>query len=429
MKKFRPLLLLVSILLPFCAISQDVNSKKQSKVDVFYYSPANNVMGVEIIDFIRATPEKHFLDPTAPRFLLMDSKHKFALGIGGVVRGTAGVDFGGIVPTSTNEGFQTALLPTSLGTNPRSQALMSAATSEFFIKMVGNTGKLGMFSVYLSMNFMGNNYTPQLRNAYIDFLGISIGKRWSTFTDLNAISPTIDYGGPLSYAGYHLPQIRYTRLFAKEKMQFAVAAEFPTVNATYGTMAIHQPQGVPNFVGYLQANTKGGGHVRVSGLYRSMNYYDMSNSTTSRDNGWGVQLSGVHNLCKSFKVYYQGIYGKGISSYMNDLSNLSYDLVPNLANRGELQTLPMFGAYGGLQWNITSNLYTSFTYSYSRLYSSNMVDMSGMYKYAQYYVTNAFWNVTDEFQVGIEYIRGMKRDFDHGFGKANRVNLMVQYSF
>lgn len=429
MKNFRPLFLLMLLLFPLSAISQDVNSKKQSSVDIFYYSPSSNAMGVEVIDFIRKTPEKHFLDPSAPRFLLMDSKHKFALGIGGMVRGTGGADFGGIIPTTTNEGFQTAFLPSSQGTNPRGQALMSASTSEFFIKMVGNTGKLGMFSVYLSMNFMGNNYTPQLRNAYIDFLGFSIGQRWSTFTDLNAISPTIDYGGPLSYAGYHLPQIRYTRLFAKQKLQFAVAAEFPTVHATYGNSTVHQAQGVPNFVGYLQANTKGGGHVRVSGIYRNMNYYDVSSSTTNRTDGWGVQLSGVTNLCKAFKVYYQGIYGEGISSYMNDLSNLSYDMVPNLAHRGNLQTLPMFGAYGGLQWNITSDVFTSFTYSYSRLYSSDTYDMSGMYKYAQYYVANAFWNVTDELQIGVEYIRGMKREHDNGFGKANRMNLMVQYSF
>ncbi|MEG1649006.1 MAG: porin, partial [Rikenellaceae bacterium] len=382
MKKFLPLFFLMLFILPITAISQNVNGKNNSAVEVFYYSPSQP-MSIQIIDFIRTVPEKHFLEPSAPRFLLMDSKHKFALGIGGTVRGTAGVDFVGIVPTSTNDGFQTAFIPTSLGNHPRSQALMSAATSEFFIKMVGNTGKLGMFSVYLSMNFMGNNYTPQLRNAYIDFLGFSIGQRWSTFTDLNAISPTIDYGGPISYAGYHLPQIRYTRMFAKQKFQFAVAAEFPTVNATYNTTTISQPQGVPNIVGYLQANTPSGGHVRVSGLYRSMNYDDLRSMQTERNNGWGVQLSGVTTISHAFKAYYQGIYGEGISSYMNDLSNFAYDMVPNAARRGDLQTLPMWGAYGGLQWNITPEIFSSFTYSYSRIYSSNTYPMSGMYKYAQ----------------------------------------------
>lgn len=40
-------------------------------------------------------------------------------------------------------------------------------------------------------------------------------------------------------------------------------------------------------------------------------------------------------------------YGKGIGSYLNDLSNLNVDIVPDPDNEGKMQVLPMLGWYAG----------------------------------------------------------------------------------
>ena len=53
--------------------------------------------GDEIIRIMNESQFRYIHDPQAPRFLLMDKKGKFALGIGGYVRATAEYDFGGIV--------------------------------------------------------------------------------------------------------------------------------------------------------------------------------------------------------------------------------------------------------------------------------------------------------------------------------------------
>ncbi|MFI3322888.1 MAG: porin [Rikenellaceae bacterium] len=397
-------------------------------VELFYFTPTES-SSVDVVDFIAYTPEQHFLESKAPRFVLTDSKHRFALGIGGVVRGVTSVDFAGIIPTSTDEGFQNAYIPTTLGNLPKAQAQMSAATSEVFVKLVGSAGRLGNFTVYTSMNFMGENYTPQLRKAYVQFCGFTAGQLWSTMTDLNALPPTIDYAGPISYAGYHVPQVRYGRLFARERMQFAIAAEDPTVYATYSTTAVAQAQGVPNFVAYLQANGDGGGHIRVSGIYRNMNYKDLNIDLSDNTSGWGVQLSGVSNLGSVLKLYYQGIYGEGIASYMNDLSNLPYDMVANQNIMGNMQVMPMWGCYGGIQINLSESVYMSTTYSYSRLYGIDSYDMHDVYKHAQYYVANMFWDITNDCTFGVEYIHGNRRDHFGAWGVANRANIMVQYSF
>ena len=51
------------------------------------------------------------------------------------------------------------------------------------------------------------------------------------------------------------------------------------------------------------------------------------------------------------------------------------------------------------------------------------------YRKGQYLVANAFWNVSSNLQVGVEYLRGWRTDFSSSTRPANRLNMLVQYSF
>ena len=57
-------------------------------------------------------------------------------------------------------------------------------------------------------------------------------------------------------------------------------------------------------------------------------------------------------LRKKLQAFGQFNYGKGIGSYLNDLSNLNVDIVPDPDNEGKMQVLPMLGWYAGLQYNL-----------------------------------------------------------------------------
>ena len=113
------------------------------------------------------------------------------------------------------------------------------------------------------------------------------------------------------------------------------------------------------------------------------------------------------------------------------MSNLNVDLVPDPEDEGKMQALPMMGWFAGAQYNISPKVFISGTYSASRLYSENGYpnNQPGYYKYGQYLVANAFWNVTPNMQVGAEYLRGWKTNYDRTTHHANRLNLLVQYSF
>ena len=121
-----------------------------------------------------------------------------------------------------------------------------------------------------------------------------------------------------------------------------------------------------------------------------------------------------------------------VGQYLNDISNLNVDIVPIPKRKAKCRHCP---CWAGMQvYNITflPKVFLSSTYSMSRLYSEDGYpnDLPSTYRYGQYFVANVFWNVKPpNMQVGAEYLRGWRTNFDNSTNHANRMNLLVQYSF
>ena len=382
--------------------------------------------GDEIIRIMNESQLPHIHEPQAPRFLLLDRKGKFALGIGGYVRATAEYDFGGIVD---NIDFIPAYIPN--GGKIKNQFQMDASTSTIFLKLVGRTKLLGDFVVYTAGNFRnGSNKGFQLRNAYIAFRNVTVGYTYGGFMDLGALPSTIDFQGPNGATFYRATQLAYTYKGLKN-FRFNASVEMPSVDGiTDGGLSIAQ-QRMPDFTAYAQYGWNNKSHVRVGGLIRSMTYTSTQSDKAHAVTGFGVQASTTFNLGKQWQVFGQATYGKGIGQYLNDISNLNVDIVPDPEKDGKMQALPMLGWYAGLQYNVSPKVFLSSTYSMSRLYSDNGYPTGepDTYRYGQYFVANLFWNVTPNMQVGAEYLRGWRTNFDNSTNHANRMNLLVQYSF
>lgn len=383
--------------------------------------------GDEVVRILKETENQRFHDPKAPRFLLTDSKGRFALGIGGYVKAVAEYDFDGI---SRNVDFYPSQIPDKGASRVRNQFQMDVTTSTIFLKLVGHTKNLGDFVVYTAGNFRGGDKVFQLQNAYAQFLGFTLGYDYSIFMDLSALPPTIDFAGPCGQIFYRSTQFRYERKFAKYS-KFGVGIEMPVVSGTVNDQYQIGVQRMPNFPAYVQLGWNSGSHVRLAGLVRSMTYDDLVADKAASEIGWGAMLATTFNVGKKWQLYGQGVYGRGIGGYLNDISNLNADLVPDPAQRGHMQSLPMMGWYAGVQYNICPKVFASTTYSQTRLYSDNGYPAvaTNQYRYGQYFVANIFWNVTSDLQMGAEYLHGWRKDFDSQERQANRINLSAQYSF
>lgn len=421
-KRVLILMLLMGSLYPgFTKAQEDTTVEKGAFICILGKDHKGND---EIIGLFKETQLPHFQDPRAPRFLLIDQKRKVALGIGGYVKMTVSSDFKGI-----SDDLDFIPYDISVPNNHRDngQYQMDVFTSRLFLKLVGNNHALGKYTAYLETDFRGPHHTLRLRQAYVSMKGFLLGMSWSTFSDLAALPPTIDFNGPNGNTDLRNVQLRYEFSMGKH-WKAAVAAEAPDVTGTFSdeTSQIHQR--MPDIPMWIQFNWGKNSHIRASGLLRGLSYRNDLLEKNKMKMGWGVQLSGLAGL-GPLTFFYQGTYGKGIAQYISDVSGNNLDLVPNTERPGQLQPMPVLGVVGGLQWTISPKFFVSANYSLAHAYYEKGFTVPDGYRQGQYICTNAFMNLTKECMLGVEYLHGIREDLNKEKGHANRIQAMIQYNF
>lgn len=384
-----------------------------------------------IDEAVRHYMETHvpgFQQSNLPNFIITGKNNKTLLGIGGYVNFRTAYDFMGIVQ---NTDFVTYDIPVPGNYATRQKLRMDASTTRLFFKAIYNSDRLGRITTYIETDFRGYDHKNlRLRQAYISFKGWLFGRDVSTFCDLTASPNLIDFEGPSSYNFSFNQMIRYTHSF-NPSWTIGAALELPDLSATYSDDMKPIPQRLPDLPVYLQWNfgKDKSSHLRASAVFRDLWYHDAANDRTTTNFGWGVQLSGNITIGDKVSLFMQGVYGKGITPYIQDISGAGLDLVPNPANTTRLQTLPMYGFFGAAQYNFTRKLFVSGGYSQVRVYNQNDYPMPEQYKYAQYIFGNIFYTISPNFQVAMEYLRGIRTNMNHDKNHANRIQAMIQFNF
>ncbi|WP_294140326.1 DcaP family trimeric outer membrane transporter [uncultured Sanguibacteroides sp.] len=363
-----------------------------------------------------------FNDPASPRFVFFNKNKNFVFGVGGFVQVQGLYDFNGV----PNDNYFTTNSIALKGQQAGGRYGITIGQSRLFFKLVGDT-EVGRLVTYMEMEFEGENNTPILRQAFIKFKGFTIGKTWSTFCDISAGPATIDEEGPSSEIALRQPQIRYTYDFTKN-LQASLAIEYVEPSYTDAKFTEYIHQRIPDIPLTVRYAFKDGSHLQAGGILRNMYYKNTAKDKDKIVTGWGVALSGIWQFAKNTSFNFQGVYGKGISNYIQDLSGIGLDLVPSETDDSRLKAFNAWGGFAGFahQWN--EKLSSNIMYSYARV-----LDQYGMpstsYKYAQYAAANLFWDFSEYGSCGIEYVYGRRNDFNKDYGNANRINTMIQYRF
>lgn len=380
-----------------------------------------------------------FNDPDAPRFLLLDREGKVAFGIGGSLYAVGSYDFMGAIDSYKFTTYDIAV-PNSPDLRQRFGA--DARYSSLTAKLVGKAGKLGNFSVYFQAKFQGDDgaYGFKLKQAYATLGHVTAGLANSTFVDGSVQAPTIDPQGASGQVTEKNMLFRYTTS-SYRGLKGAISIEVPSVSITAGKMmrpgetdpqaaAKKIAQRVPDIPAYVQYGWSGG-HVRATAMLRNLVYRDLAVDNWQGANkfvtGWGVKLSAIGQCGSYLKPFGHISYGKGISSYVNDLSGNGYDLVPD-GDTGRLKAAESMTWTFGTYVYITPKLFLTGSFSRAQVFGCR--DMGGdSFRYATYGCANAFYNVDDNLRFGAEYLHGMRKNYDGQTGTANRINVLLQYSF
>lgn len=383
----------------------------------------------QVVFHFKKSAETGFQAAKMPRFVISTKDQKYMFGIGGFVNFRTAYDFDGVVQ---NTDFVTYNIPVVGTPATRQQLRMDASTSRLFFKSIANTSSLGPIVTYIETDFRGGNYNLRLRKAYIALGGFLFGQNTTTFCDLNAAPTTVDFQGPNAYNYNFALMLRYTYNF-NQHWSIGAALELPELSATYTPETMEVPQRLPDFPIFVKyawgENSRN--YIRGAGVLRDMIYYDKIKDKNHSVLGWGVQASTNLYLSPKLMALGQFVYGEGISPYIQDITGDGLDLVANPDVNGELKTLPMFGWFAGLQYNFTSNLFCSATYSMVRVQGKDQYGPANPdgYRNAQYMVGNVFYNLTPSCQIGVEYLRGIRKNFDLAHNSANRIQAMIQYNF
>ncbi|MBR7097015.1 MAG: porin, partial [Alistipes sp.] len=337
------------------------------------YSPIIYLMSVEDFDIdinaadntsedFAQTMRTGFQQVQNPQFIFATRNNRFALGIGGYVNLRTSYDFKGAVD---NIDFVPYSIPMSATYANRQRIMMDATTSRLFTKAVVNSRQLGRIVAFVDMDFRGGaefSYTPRLRSAYVSMLGFTAGRDVSTFCDLDAAPITVDFQGPNAYNFNFATLLRYEIEFLDRHLKAGLAAEMPVVSGTYDEAFAPISQRIPDVPIYFQYawGENRQSHFRASAILRNMYLHNNLTDDNTSLFGWGVQASGRIEPCDYFVLYFNGVYGKGITPYIQDLTGSGLDFTPNPANAEQIQTMPMWSWQVAGQVNIIpSTLFAS----------------------------------------------------------------------
>lgn len=447
MKRFRLLLVL-------CAMLAVMQTKAQSTSDE--YQPVVLMMLAEQVgsnsypvsmerivveqyeaahvakNWFEATRREGFQQTPNPNIIFSTRDNRFALGIGGFVNLRTSYDFKGAV---NDIDFVPYKIPIYANYANRQRIMMDATTSRIFTKAVVNSPKLGPVVAYVDMDFRGGaefSYTPRLRSAYVSLLGITAGRDVTTFCDLQAAPTTIDFQGPNAYNFNFATMLRYELSVLQDHLTMGLALEMPVVSGTYGESFRPISQRVPDIPMYVEYSwgRECRSHIRASAVLRNMYLHDAVKNDNTSLFGWGVQLSGRMALCDMFTLFFNGVYGEGITPYIQDLTGSGLDFTPNPKNTNQIQTMPMWAVQGAAQVDIIPSLLSvSGGYSVARVQEHNGYYSPDEYRRGTYIFGNVFYRVTDNFTLAAEYLHGGRKNMDGLKGGANRVSVMLQYNF
>lgn len=423
------------------AVAQNHPGKKYEDKEIHFIGNTAVEDSLRVYEAFIENAPKVFNIAGAPRFALVGKNEKFYFGIGGSAKVTAGFDFPN--PIVNGPYFTTSSIPMGTGPNDSKATgnggrfMINGQQTYLFFNFVAfpnNPNKLGF---YFNFDLCGTNYTPNIQYAYLTYRDFTVGYTNSLFFDGAACPPTIDKEGPNSLTWEMSEVIDYAHTF-NNGITLAAGAELGPRSFTYSKETSKIYQRCPDFPVYFQYNFKNSqSYIRFSAMFRDLQYRNELLAKNKNVFGWGVKASGVVTCTPKLTLYYQAAYGKGITSYFQDVEDMGLDLAP-VGEGNDLKPVEAWGGYIGLQYNWTPRCYSAVMYSHLRNYAKKYIGgttggdanpWDDQYRYAQYVAANVFYNITSQFTWGLEWDWGRRVNMDGVSKHNNRIQTMLQFTF
>ncbi len=357
---------------------------------------------------------------------------KFDFKVSGFVNLTMSEDFNGIIDSYD---FIPALIEIPTRDHGGTQFIMDFSTSRVNLDASTDT-KLGVVELHIDVDFRGGSqgsYTPRMRTGHIKIGDVMVGKTFTNFSDIGAMLPQIDFQGPVGYCFNYSPQIRYTHTMLEDHLTLSASVEYLMQTLPTDINDSHfkrKEQSLPTVVSFAQYNWGNyNNHLRLAAVCRPQSVYDTTTERSHSKVGWGTQVSGTVNFGAAVKIYYKGIYGRGISEYLSDTYGSGLEYTINAKADNGIETTPMYGGNLGVEFTLSESIGISVTASQSTIGLDRSLYDDDSYHRGSFISGNLFYSVMKDLTFATEYVWGQRLNMGGDYGKANRIYLMAQYNF
>lgn len=366
-------------------------------------------------------------DNGLPRFALVGKDGQFYIGIGAQFLGEGVFDWGDQMPSVLNF-TPSSITPRVAGNGASTRFAWQSSSIYFnFLSMPESANRLGIF---FKAKFTGGSNSFHVSHVYGKYRGLTVGYTNSSFTDGAAQPMTIDSEGPNGYPSLSLFTLYWQQQFG-QGFSGAFGIDAPsaslTVDATTGDVSQRVPA-IPLYLQYAWDNY--GSHVRLSGLYRPLQYRNLKAEANRTVSGAGIQLSGMAHIAGPLSVQYNAVYGSGISTYLQDDNGIGLDAVAVRDEPGKMKAVRAMGLTAGINYVFNPKVSANVNYSHltNWLPAEAFVDAT-TYRYGDYMAANVIYAFNKFIAAGIEYDYGHRMSIEGVGLHANRLQAQMSVTF
>jgi hypothetical protein len=282
-----------------------------------------------------------------------------------------------------------------------------------------------------------NGYSPELRQAYVQWDKWTLGQTWSTFQNVGALPEGIEFIGPTEGTVFvRQPLVRYT------DGNFQISLEQPETTVTsrtgftvdagqalaVGSTIVTNDGTLPDIV--ARVGQKGAwGEVALAGVLRQLKCDTCGRlggvAVDDSAVGWGFSGSGLIKVGKTDDIRFMINGGKGLGRYIG--VNIINDAA--LTTAGDLQPIGMISGYVAYRHVWRPGLRSTIHGSYFK--ADNPVALTGGAVTDEIWsgLVNLLWSPTPPLTFGVEYLYA-ERKLENGLsGTMNRFQFSTKYAF
>lgn len=361
--------------------------------------------------------------PENKGFFIRSKSGKSSLRIFGSVRLFSSFDINGL---SGGTGFSISNIPVGSDNRNEQTFYMTANISRVGLEMNQQSSPIGDVLVKVESDFNGNGKNFRIRHAYGQTKSFIIGQTWTGFSDIESLPNTVDIDGPPTAVSLRTVQVKYYLDF-KKNWRFRTSIESPGTTVEIPDTISVEPvsQNYPAVTANLKKDWKIF-TIKLAGVINPVSVRNLNGERSSLFGAGGL-LSSKLKLGKH-TIIFQGLFGRGIASFLNLSSNEAFDVIFNPIN-SEYELTSCLGGFIAYDYTLVKKrisidvVYGMVKFKMKDSYANNTFEL-GLYGAA-----NAFFNFSENLRIGAEYTYGYKKTKDGQSGNANRVALTFYYDF